>query len=84
MDDMASLPASVQERLDRLAPDQRAAAMAPPGKACLYVELSAREEPDMAKLLPEVAQGLNDMRLISRPEDIRFARARTIAPVLSA
>ncbi len=54
------------------------ALMAPPGKACLYVELSERSEPDMAKLLPEVAQGLIDMRLITRPEDIRFARARTI------
>ena len=53
-------------------------AMAPAGKACLYVELSGRDEPDMATLLPQVAQGLMDMRLISRPEDIRFARPRTI------
>lgn len=52
--------------------------MAPPDKAGLYVELSSRETPDLAKLLPEVAQGLIDMRIIERAEQIRFARTRKI------
>lgn len=53
-------------------------AMAPAGKACLYVELSSRQTPDMDTLLPEVARGLIDMQLISRPEDIAFAQPRRI------
>lgn len=52
--------------------------MAPPGKACLYVELSSRQQPDMAALLPEVAQGLVDMQIIERPQDIAFAEPRRI------
>jgi protoporphyrinogen oxidase len=50
--------------------------MAPPGKSCLYVELASRDEPNMAELLPVVARGLMDMQIISKPEDIRFARPR--------
>jgi protoporphyrinogen oxidase len=54
------------------------AAMAPPGKASLYVELASREEPDLRALLPEVAAGLVDMGLIDVPEAVRFARVRRI------
>jgi protoporphyrinogen oxidase len=32
----------------------------------------------MATLLPEVAKGLCEMRILSRPEDIRFAELRRI------
>ena len=52
--------------------------MAPPGKACLYVELTSREAPDLEALLPEVAEGLIEMGLIGQPEDIAFARVRKI------
>jgi protoporphyrinogen oxidase len=53
-------------------------AMAPPGKANLYVELADRSEPDMQKLLPEVAAGLVEMGLIDVPEAVRFARLRRV------
>jgi hypothetical protein len=52
------------------------AAMAPPGKANLYVELADRSPPDMATLVPEVARGLVEMGLIDVPEAVRFARLR--------
>jgi Flavin containing amine oxidoreductase len=54
------------------------AAMAPVGKASLYVELASREEPVLAELLPEVAAGLCEMKLIRAPEAIRFARVRKV------
>ena len=54
------------------------AAMAPPGKAGLYVELAGRAEPDMAVLLPQVARGLTEMGLVTSPSAIRFARLRRI------
>jgi protoporphyrinogen oxidase len=54
------------------------AAMAPPGKASLYVELADRTEPDLSALLPRVAEGLVEMGLIDAPSAIRFARARRI------
>jgi protoporphyrinogen oxidase len=53
-------------------------AMAPPGKANLYVELADRREPDLAALVPEVARGLVEMGLIDSPSAIRFARLRRI------
>jgi protoporphyrinogen oxidase len=53
-------------------------AMAPPGKAGLYVELADRREPDLARLLPEVAAGLVEMGVIEVPHAIRFARLRRI------
>lgn len=53
-------------------------AMAPPNKASLYVELSAREPPDLASLLPRVAADLIEMGLIHTEHSIRFARLRTI------
>lgn len=54
------------------------AEMAPPGKANLYVELADRGAPDLDALLPEVAAGLTEMRLIDGPGAIRFARVRRI------
>lgn len=54
------------------------AALAPPGKASLYVELADREAPDLARLLPEVAAGLVEMGIIDVPHAIRFARVRRI------
>lgn len=54
------------------------AAMAPEGKACLYVELSSRETPDMETLLPEVVRGLCDMEIINDAADVRFADPRRI------
>jgi protoporphyrinogen oxidase len=53
-------------------------ALAPPGKAGLYVELADRSRPDLAELLPRVAQGLIEMGVIDSPDDIEFARARRI------
>ncbi|MEO7331279.1 MAG: FAD-dependent oxidoreductase [Minicystis sp.] len=54
------------------------AAMAPPGKASLYVELASRAAPDLATLLPKVSAGLVEMGLFDRPSDVRFARLRRI------
>ncbi|HLM74046.1 MAG TPA: FAD-dependent oxidoreductase [Polyangiaceae bacterium] len=53
-------------------------AMAPPGKACLYVELADRSEPDLASLMPAVASGLVEMGIIASPSAIRFSRVRRI------
>jgi protoporphyrinogen oxidase len=53
-------------------------AMAPTGKASLYVELASRAPPDLATLLPRVADGLVEMGIIRAPEAIRFARVRHI------
>lgn len=53
-------------------------ALAPPGKACFYVELADRREPDMATLLPEVARGMIEMGILKSPADIEFARLRKI------
>lgn len=53
-------------------------AMAPAGKACLYVELSSRDVTDVGQILPEVTQGLLDMGIIGAVEDIEFARLRRI------
>lgn len=53
-------------------------AMAPLGKASLYVELADRNEPHLETLLPRVAQGLLEMGLIDSAEQIRFARVRRI------
>lgn len=54
------------------------AAMAPPGKANLYVELSDRAEPNLESLLPRVADGLTEMKIIESPKQILFARVRRI------
>jgi protoporphyrinogen oxidase len=54
------------------------AAMAPAGKASLYVELASRDTPVLAELLPKVAEGLQEMGLIRAPEAIRFARVRKV------
>jgi protoporphyrinogen oxidase len=53
-------------------------AMAPPGKASLYVELADRREPDLTTLVPEVARGLVELGLIKAESAIRFARLRRI------
>ncbi len=53
-------------------------AMAPPGKANLYVELAERNPPNLDQLLPRVAEGLREMGLIEKPGDIAFARLRRI------
>jgi protoporphyrinogen oxidase len=53
-------------------------AMAPVGKGNLYVELASRDEPDLAALLPTVADGLVEMGLIRAREAVRFARVRRI------
>lgn len=53
-------------------------AMAPKGKANLYVELSDRNEPNLNELLPRVANGLLEMGLIDSPAQIKFARVRRI------
>jgi protoporphyrinogen oxidase len=54
------------------------AAMAPPGRANLYVELADRSPPDLDALLPAVATGLTEMGVIGGPGDIAFARMRRI------
>lgn len=53
-------------------------ALAPAGKACLYIELADRHEPDLESLLPAVAAALCEMRFIDRPDQILFARKRRI------
>jgi protoporphyrinogen oxidase len=52
--------------------------MAPEGKAGLYVELSSREAPEPKALRAQLAQGLVEMQIIQRPEQIRFAEIRRI------
>jgi protoporphyrinogen oxidase len=54
------------------------AAMAPPGKGSLYVELGGRDEPDLAALLPRVADDLVEMKWIRAREAVRFARVRKL------
>lgn len=54
------------------------AAMAPKGKACMYIELTDRREPDMAQLLPSVAASLTEMGFIENPRQVLFAKKRTI------
>ncbi len=53
-------------------------AMAPPGKAGLYVELTDREPPDLSSLLPKVAKDLTEMGLVAAPDRVAFARLRRI------
>ena len=53
-------------------------AMAPEGKACLYVELADRRPPDLGELLPRVAAGLVELGVIGAPADIRYARLRRL------
>jgi protoporphyrinogen oxidase len=53
-------------------------AMAPPGKASLYVELSDRASPDLPSLLPRVAADLRTMGLTDSEHAVRFMRLRTI------
>jgi len=54
------------------------AALAPPGRSGLYVELADRSPPDLERLLPEVARGLIEMGVIDSADEIEFARARRI------
>ncbi|HYQ40748.1 MAG TPA: FAD-dependent oxidoreductase [Polyangiaceae bacterium] len=53
-------------------------ALAPPGKSSLYVELADRRPPNLERLLPQVADGLIEMGIIDRADEIEFARARRI------
>lgn len=53
-------------------------AMAPPNKACLYVELAGRDAPDPASLLPRIAADLVEMGFVRDEHAVRFARLRTI------
>jgi protoporphyrinogen oxidase len=54
------------------------AEMAPVGKANLYVELADRDPPDLAEILPKVADGLVEMGIVRAREAVRFARVRRI------
>ena len=54
------------------------AALAPPGKASLYVELADRSPPKLDRLLPEVTRGLIEMSIIDSADEIEFVRARRI------
>jgi len=54
------------------------AALAPPGKSSLYVELADRSPPELDQVLPKVAHGLIEMGIIDSAEQIEFARARRI------
>jgi protoporphyrinogen oxidase len=54
------------------------AEMAPPGKANLYVELSARTVPDADAALDPVSRGLVEMGLIADVSQIAFARLRRL------
>ncbi|MBN1655161.1 MAG: NAD(P)-binding protein [Deltaproteobacteria bacterium] len=52
--------------------------MAPPGKSSLYIELASREPVSESRLMPGIAEGLMEMKIIKRPDDIAFARTRRI------
>ncbi len=52
--------------------------MAPPGKACMYIELADRRKPDLDVLVPQVAAHLVEMGFIGKPGDLRFANLSTI------
>lgn len=52
--------------------------MAPPGAACLYVELADRSEPHLADLWPNVEAGLTEMAFIEGPDDVAFCRLRKL------
>jgi protoporphyrinogen oxidase len=51
---------------------------APPGSDHLYVELADRREPDLGRLLPEVATQLVKMGLVGAENELAFARVREI------
>lgn len=53
-------------------------ALAPEGKASLYVELVDRAPPDEATVIPRVIDALARMSLVRGPEDVRFVRVRHI------
>lgn len=53
-------------------------AMAPPGKAGLYVELARRAPPDAAAIEGALA-GLVEMGLVRRASDVRFVRPRRVS-----
>jgi protoporphyrinogen oxidase len=54
------------------------AALAPAGKGSLYVELSAKERPDLTTLLPELVDSLVGMKILRAREAVRFARLRHV------
>jgi protoporphyrinogen oxidase len=57
---------------------QFSSALTPEGQGSLYVELTSRQEPDLARILPEVQRGLREMNIIARDGDVEFARLRKI------
>jgi protoporphyrinogen oxidase len=54
------------------------AALAPVGKGSLYVELSTKDSPDLAALLPGLVDALVAMKILRAREAVRFARLRHI------
>jgi protoporphyrinogen oxidase len=50
--------------------------MAPEGAANLYLELAAREEPELPRLWPAIETSLLEMRLIQAASDVVFCRVR--------
>jgi protoporphyrinogen oxidase len=54
-------------------------AMAPEGRANLYVELASRGALRLDTLMPKLQTGLMEMGLISDPTDIAFVRPRRIS-----
>lgn len=54
------------------------AAMAPKGGACFYVELADRGEIDLDAVLPRVLDGMVELGVLRRKEDVAFARLRTL------
>jgi protoporphyrinogen oxidase len=52
--------------------------LVPPGAGSLYVELADRAEPDLARVLPQVIEGLREMGVLDGAEHVRFARVRRI------
>jgi len=52
--------------------------MAPPGKACLYVELASRRPVDERAVVPRVIEGLVEMGIVDRASRVAFARPRRI------
>jgi len=54
--------------------------MAPPGMACLYVELVSRHKPVLGEVLPGVVDALVSMGVLECPEDVLFARLRLLDP----
>ena len=74
--DIDTLPPSVQERLARLAPDQRAAAMAPPGPVlCVAPAGSGKTTTLVARICWRIATGADPAACVPSPSTVGLPRS---------